>query len=224
MLIIAIPKSASTSLMTTMGRLHNMDYEQDTSFKKLPKPEETKKIHKYHSDIRQINDKVVEKITTSNKINKQHIFPSKNNIEKLRGKKKIILIRDPQSVVGAYRRGVRTGESHPVEFAKWYESKNIWIEQAQKSGLLRDLRIFTRRWKQNSRNSLVIEYNQLTGSPKKCINEIENYLNISTTEKEIILDKKRYSEKSNFMQGIIWTKVKHRVKSLLSSLRSLFEK
>ncbi len=80
MLIIAIPKSASTSLMVTLGELHKISSTQDFSIKSNELPKGSNIIHTVHSDIREITQENVNKFNQRNMFYKQHIFPSDNNL------------------------------------------------------------------------------------------------------------------------------------------------
>lgn len=201
MLIIAIPKSASTSLMDTLGKIHKI-LAQQTFKKELPKPKELSILFKFHSDMREYSNKEIDIFTQNNKIFKQHIPPTKNNLSILKNRKKVILLRDCNGIIDGYWRAMNTGISKKRNEKEFLEvsSKEEWIEASIKAGLYDDLKFFYKGWlkESNSKNCLIITYNKLIQNPKKVINEIENFFDLPITNHSIELSKKKYS-KFNFL-------------------------
>lgn len=103
MLIVAIPKSASTSLMDAIAELHGVKAKQ--SFPKhLSRIKGLSVLSNYHSDIRELDKPFVDEILAKDKqINKQHIAPTANNISFIAeaGIRPVILLRDPCGIVDA---------------------------------------------------------------------------------------------------------------------------
>jgi len=201
MLIIAIPKSASTSLMDTLGKVCKMPAQQ--LFKKeLSKPKELPILSNLHSDMREYSSKEIDIFTQNNKIYKQHIPPTENNLLLLRDKKKVILLRNCDEIISAYWRAENSGihsnfkKIHNLEVS----SKEEWIKASRKAGLYDDLKFFYKGWlkESNSKNCLTVSYNELIQNPKKVINEIEFFFDLPITNHSIELSKKRYS-RVNFL-------------------------
>ncbi|WP_457559306.1 sulfotransferase domain-containing protein [Candidatus Harpocratesius sp.] len=192
MLLIAIPKSASTSLMSTLGRLHNIPAKQ-IYFPDAPVPKETKFLHKLHGDIRQIDDETVKKFQNAHIIFKQHIFPSPNNIQKLKNIKKVILLRKPKAIIESYFRTQKTRLMSNIASIYEYEDQKSFEDYILKKGILEDLSIFYNQWSSCSENSLIIHYQDLILSPNKVINQIEEFWSLPITNRKIFLDKKRYT-------------------------------
>jgi len=102
MLIIAIPKSASTSLMRTLAKIHDLPC--DMHFKwNGPLSKEFPNFHLQHSFGWELNEETVSYFINSEIIFKSHIVPSLNNLNLLCDHKKVILLRKPEGIIGAYR-------------------------------------------------------------------------------------------------------------------------
>ena len=88
MLIIAIPKSASTSLLRTLGINHSLPFTQDFKLnEEYTVPTSYEFLGKLHSDCINIDQALVKKWTNSKGFYKQHIPPTQNNLKQLRDKK-----------------------------------------------------------------------------------------------------------------------------------------
>lgn len=196
MLIIAIPKSASTSIMKTLGKIHRIKAIQDFSFADNPIPDNVNILNKYHSDIREITSKEVSKFSSSKILYKQHIFPTSNNLKLLQSIKKVILLRDTIEIILAYRRGAYK-KVHTLEEFSLKSDQNKWIERAKEIGLYSDLEYFNRKWKENSdHNTLFIEYSDLIETPHTVLNKVEEFFNLPVTRNSFTLSKARYSRRN----------------------------
>lgn len=110
MLIVAIPKSASTYLMKTFGKVKKIPAKQEFGLtENYEIPESFTCLAKNHSDIVQINSKLVNRWDNVNCVYKQHTPPTENNLSHLKNVKKIVLLRTPEQVLLAYRRAVESG-------------------------------------------------------------------------------------------------------------------
>jgi len=138
-LIIAIPKSASTSLVYTLKDLHHL----------------------------------------SNKdIIKKHTYPSEENLNILRNKKKVILLRKPEECRKAIERGINSLIINEDEKESWldidYEGiYNGWLKNIDKKTLL-------------------IWHDKLIQEPKKEINKIEEFYGLKKSSR-VKLSKINYS-------------------------------
>jgi hypothetical protein len=205
--------------MSTLGRIHNIDARQDF-FPEMPKPENVNILWDFHSDIRELNTELAAKFEDSSVIYKQHIFPTENNINLLKGVKKVILLRDVEEIIEAYYRGFASGvhDKHPV----FKGSNEDWLSKAKDSGLYDDLQNFYEKWQNLQEDKLTIHYKQLIENPAVVINSIEEYWSLPITEGTITLDKKRYSRlspaeafiKYKFI-GKPWRKLKKIIRSIL---------
>lgn len=195
MLIIAIPKSASTSLMTTLRRLHNIESKQ-IIFPNNPFPNNCKYLYNFHSDVRELDEKQVALFRSKKTLYKQHIFPSQNNLKRLKTLKKVILLRTPRDVVKAYYRAEKQYIHNIRTDFQNLRTPDEWIEQAKKLGLLSDLKQYY-MWRRQD-NVKIVYYRDLISYPKKVINKIESFYDLPITRKNISLDEKRYSRINNF--------------------------
>jgi hypothetical protein len=191
MLIIAMPKSASTSLLDTLGKLHNIPADQ-VYFNKYIPPSNCKYIFKLHSDIRELTMTQVDQFDSQDSIFKQHIFPSNNNLELFQKSKKVVLLRNPYDVVASYHRTEKFffQETNNDDF-KTDKTIEEWIDRAEKLGIIDDLKKYS-LWTQQ-KNTLTITYDELMKSPKNAINKIEVFFNLNVTTTKIELEKKRYT-------------------------------
>ena len=145
MLIISIPKSASTSLLTTLARLHKTDGIQ-LFFKNYIIPVDYQQLGKYHSDLREYGSTDAAIFFDTIKIYKQHIPPTDNNLGLLKNKKKVILLREPKDIVMAY---YRADKKLLHEKRKEFENAHTaeeWMQRAKEIGLLQELKKFYENW------------------------------------------------------------------------------
>ncbi|ABA88529.1 hypothetical protein Pcar_1280 [Syntrophotalea carbinolica DSM 2380] len=200
MLIVAIPKSASTSLVKTMGLLHGLPAQQKF-FKDAPVPATTKLLHRYHSDIREFNSEQTDVFGDSGQFFKQHIPPTDNNLELVRGQKKVILLRDPREIIEAYYRASKKKIHKERDEFKNCTTVDEWHQAACDNGLFDDLQWFYDRWnseaKKHAEENLVIDYSSLIADSEFVINEIEKFFNLSISE-NVSLSKERFSRTFSF--------------------------
>lgn len=199
MLIVAIPKSASTSLMKTMGILHGLPAQQKF-FKDAPVPATTKLLHSYHSDIREFNSEQADAFGDNSQFFKQHVPPTDNNLELVRGQKKVILLRDPKEIIEAYYRASKKKIHLERDEFKNCTTVDEWHQVAKENGLIDDLQWFYDRWKSEAQEyaeeNLIIDYSSLIDNPKFVINEIEKFFNLDISE-SVSLSKERFSRKAS---------------------------
>lgn len=196
MLIIAIPKSASSSLMATLGELHNLPATQ-IFFPELPVPKTLNALWRYHSDVREINSTIAKAFAEKTQIHKQHLPPTPNNRNLLKNCRKVILLRNPEDIVRAYRRARRRLISKPLEGFSIFRSEHDWLKRAKENGLFHDLESFIEEWPQGKDDDkLIIWYEELIKNPKRVINAIESFWDLPITQHDISLTQKRYSRTS----------------------------
>lgn len=220
MLLIAIPKSASTSLMTTLGRIHNIQARQNF-FPQMPKPDGVNILWDFHSDIRELNIDITTTFKDTKIIYKQHIYPSDNNVSLLKDIKKVILLREPKEIIEAYYRGFVSGvhDKHPV----FNDKNDDWMLKAKQTGLYDDLQNFHDKWYNFEGDKLIIQYKQLIENPNDAINAIEKYWSLPLTKSPITLDKKRYSRLSPAESFIKYKLIAKPVRKLKKLIRSTFK-
>lgn len=222
MLIIAIPKSASTSLLLTLKKYHGIDATQ-SFYRDYSPPSNSKFIHQLHSDIRTLTKKESSSFEAPDHFYKQHIFPSEENLQLFSNVKKVILLRDPKEVLMAYRRGAKKGVHNliPGFDINWSEEK--WIQKAQEVGLWDDLNLFHDQWMNVAKkdNTLIVDYQNYVTRPNWVLNEIETFFNLPITEATVETVKARYSRETTSDKGQkVSEKIKKRIYSIYKKLKS----
>ena len=113
MLLIAQPRSASTSLMDTLGKVTGLDAVQLFSVggvsykKKYPTPTGYIFLHHRHTDFREVPvDHVVGKMADRSTFHKNHFPPTPEMLKLIRGtaKRVVILLRDPEAGMNSYKK------------------------------------------------------------------------------------------------------------------------
>jgi hypothetical protein len=201
MLIVAMPKSASTALMVTLGKLHNLPAKQ-VDFPDMPKCQEVKILWKYHYDIVEIDQNIAHQFADQEVIYKQHIIPTDNNLELLQSQKIVVLLRSIEGVIFAYQRALLKNMMALPELNSTNDNAK-WLKQTKQIGLYHDIWYFYQKWlSQTQENKLFIFYKDLLQDPTKTINDIGCFWELPTIKKNIILEKERYTRYSNFEQFI----------------------
>lgn len=193
MLIVAIPKSASTSLMFTLAKNHQLPAEQP-GYHDLNIPDEYKNLGAHHDDIVNLSLSVAKKLSKSNCIYKQHFPPTANNIELLTQQKTVLLLRKPTQVLDAYYRAIKTfSKVNPVGFARGL-GRDEWLTYISESGLEREVKLFYRGWVElTHENVWVVHFENLISNPVATINAIEHFWGLPITLGPFSLMKKRYT-------------------------------
>lgn len=181
MLIIAIPKSASSSLVTTLGDAHRLPVEtariRDDILQRRPVVSGFVQIARFHRrDPVDIDARVASAVSGSDAFAKFHFPPTPNNQAQLAATKKVVLLRDASSIVAAYRRGEETGA---------YRTRNLdfcfclteagWLARARRVGFLDELERFADGWRAHAGEKLVIEYRDLVADPAGTLARVEDY-------------------------------------------------
>lgn len=195
MLIIAIPKSASTSLASSLAAILNKNYVQECKLRtKDNYPEEFRCMA--HSDMADIDPERMKKWISSDTIYKQHLAPTEHNLELLRdmvswnGNRVVVLLRNPRDIIGAYDRVPGGGN-----VKEWSAGKYT------KEETLEDLQRFTERYLNlidEHEGFLLVNYEELVSNTGPEVNRILSFLRrrgepIRKVGKNYQLHKKRYT-------------------------------
>lgn len=195
MLIIAIPKSASTALLLTIGKAQKLPWKQICHrWKNLHKTPQLEVLSRYHSDMLEYDPPHMKLFADPYKFYKQHIPPTSRNRALLRDVKKVILLREPKEIIEAYWRAEQAGIHRPrPEFAHC-ETSNDWLNTAVGNGLWSDLQFFHDQWLREVRyNSCIISYKNVVNHTKQTINKMEEFWGLPITQEDIVLTKVMYS-------------------------------
>lgn len=205
MLIVAQPKSASTALLVTLGKLHDLPASQGfyyEAFAELEKPRDLRSLADNHFDIRELEPNLVEKLTAPCRFTKHHIPPTPNNTDLLKGHRCVVLLRVPEEVVLAYRRGIEAGVHNPLEAFSDCRTPDEWLDRARATGLLDDLRYFWNGWRNAPGHHLQLTYSELIKEPTESVRRIEAFWDLAETQTEIRLVRKRYSRYGRMNRAI----------------------
>jgi hypothetical protein len=197
-LIVAIPKSASTSLATSLCELHGLRNETATvnHLFKHKQPPEVRFLHHYHA-LPVIDAGLAQRVfADDNVLYKLHVFPNEMSLQNLRGKAKVVLLREPEEIVLAEKRAIESMiHSRRAEFSDC-STEDEWMQRANEIGLYQDLQDFYERWQAEAgSDTLVVHYRQLIEDPQRVINQIESFLGWPVMQ-NVSLRQERYSRAS----------------------------
>ena len=226
MLIIAIPKSASTALMSTLSAIHGVPGRQ-IFFRDAPSPEGFNVLRRYHSDTREINADLAKQFADGAEVFKQHLPPTPNNVALLHNCSKVIVLREPHAIIAAYRRARRRFLSVSMPGFDILADEQAWQRTARENGLCADLEQFIAGWSDASvANKLVIWYHELMADPTATINAIEQFWGLRPTPGPIQIARQRYSGRGAWRTGLfnlvrmllqqvhLWTPIRAAVRKL----------
>jgi hypothetical protein len=209
MLIVAIPKSASTSLMHSLGKASAHAATQ-LIFPEEPPPNTCTILHQYHSDVRKLTDQHIQRFTDPEKWYKQHIYPSRENLEATRHLRKVVLLRDPKEIIAAYHRAVQAHVHKEREELTTKSDMENWLDEAKRIGLQDDLAFFYNNWIQEAEDhpeqTLIVQYADLLARPDETMRTILAFFSLEAPKKPLSLSKKRYSRGSrirNFLNSLL---------------------
>ena len=196
MLIIAIPKSSSTSFLAALSEVSNIPGTQNFKLKNSKETADLpffKGISVGHSDMVNIDEATLNHwIESKECFYKQHILPTKHNIDILKKAKSkvIILIRNNHEILKSYDRVPKGG------------MKKAWKDRVvSKKETLKALRLFTVVYKHHfkkNKNFLFIDFYDVTKNTQKTLRKslrflCVKYYNIPNTYE---LPKKRFYRKN----------------------------
>ncbi len=193
MLIVATPKSASSSLLSTLASNSSMLCQQ-IFFPNLPQPDDYKILSSYHSDIRCYPDAVIQIFASPGAIYKQHIPPTPSHLEAIGGFPVVVLQRSTREIVEAYFRAEVAGIHPPRPDLAGVKSIDSWNRRADDIGLTNEIESFNHGWKQFEGNKIVIHKDDLVQDPLNTINRIQKFWGLSLSS-SVKLKKTRYSRK-----------------------------
>ena len=184
MLIIAIPKSASTALIATLSAQHGIPIEtarvRDDVLLRRPIAAGYWHIAQFHRrDFVEVDERVAAVMAARERLVKFHFPPTPRNESVLRGVPKVILLRDAEEIVSAYRRGEDSGAwpAKSYEFA-YCLSERSWQRRAREIGLTDELRAFADGWRAHAGDKLVLESAELLADPARALARVEAYFGL----------------------------------------------
>ncbi len=185
MLIVAIPKSASTALIATLSEAHGLPVEtrriRDDVLLRRPIAPGYWHIAQFHRrDFVELDERVARTMAARDLFVKLHFPPTPRNQAVLRDVPKLILLRDAEEIVSAYRRGEETGSwpAKSYEFAYCF-SEASWQRRARETGLLAELQRFAEGWRAHAGDKLVLESAELLAQPAQALARVEDYFGLT---------------------------------------------
>ncbi len=177
MLIIAIPKSASESLVQTLAELH--DRPGKIYRARLRPAKGFERLAGIHSDVREYSPAAVRELANPGVFYKNHVPPTKNNRALLRSVKKVVLLRDPEDVLASYRRGIK---------ARTDKMLLSYLDEA----FAREVAAFARGWSRTDRNTLQLRFEDVIRHPQETVNRIERFFGLPES-RNVVLKKFHYT-------------------------------
>jgi hypothetical protein len=187
MLIVAIPKSASTALAVTLSEAHGIPIEsdriRDESLLGASRAAGYWQMGQFHRrDLVEIDERISRIVAGRDLFAKFHFPPTPGNQAALHDVKKVVLLRDGEQIVSAYRRGEESGawRAKNYEFA-FCLTEEGWQRRARETGLLAELRAFADGWRAHGGDKLVLEFDELFADPAAALARIEDYLGLPSS-------------------------------------------
>lgn len=202
MLVIAIPKSASTSLLRSYAKRHGLrsfmgseGYVRNELIYDVPYSANYHLLSKYHfTDFKEVDNFMVDKYLHNCCIYKSHIAPTIHNKKTLEKIKKVVLLRNPMEIISAYYRAEKKKIHRQKEEFKNIHTEKDWIQEAKNNGLLEELNNFYHIWKNtNDEYTLIIGYTELVENPNNVFLKMDRFYGLPEIEGDTELLKEKYS-------------------------------
>ena len=161
MLIIAQPKSASTSLLKSLATIGNVKYKNGESRPKgFEYCEGFEELQKYHTTTHRRTKEYLQKWATRRDcILKEHILPTREHINALKNRKVIILLRNPDHSIDNYARMVEKFDHGEMSNKEAKELKLTEFKKLDVDKFGRDILLFNREW-HKAKIGMIIDYDE----------------------------------------------------------------
>jgi hypothetical protein len=183
-LIVAVPKSASSALVATLRSQHALSYDSErirrAELSRCPVAEDYRQLEWFHRrEVAEIDAAVVASLSRPRSLAKLHLPPTANNQLRLEQVRKVILLRDAREVIRAYRRGNEAGvfNLHHPAFC-FCLSEDDWMRRAHETGVIEQLERFEAGWRAHRGDCLVMESDALIREPAAALARIEAYFEL----------------------------------------------
>lgn len=175
MLIVAQPKSASTSLLTSLREVTNLtdsiqQFEIGHSDIRdvMEAPAEFGTLRGRHKDVANYSSELLESWIESEVFYKQHVVPTDHNLSLLRDQKFVILLRAPSTE--SYHAYLRPG-ANPV-------GERLQYALEHRENLIQELELFYQRYSKFDGNVLKIDFYQLVKDPREIVQSILDFFGL----------------------------------------------
>lgn len=166
MLIITMPRTASTSLINTIK-----DAQSEVKICRLEKVKEKHddylELSKWHSNIGIRSDEVIERfVTDKTMIYRDHLIPTEEHLKSLEKYSEpiIILLRNPLHIFDCYLRD------------KKFELKEVDVKKLQEE--LNTFKNIYQQWAIGKKNVIVVYFKELVLHPNKTLAKILNIFGV----------------------------------------------
>ena len=173
MLLIAMPKSASTSLAATIAEIGRIKAVLGVPSTGIDIPcEGYEEIQHYHNNMCERSGLFIKQVITGrHKIFKEHILPTDRHLKLVKkiGGRVVVLLRNPEDAADCYR---RLDEKH---YAK--TGKHIDVDK-----ILKELSDFHDRWmwwKSTNKNAIIVYYEDLIKNYRPTMKKILKHYGLS---------------------------------------------
>ena len=170
MLIVAVPKSASSSLVTTLceatGKRRASPDIRRRHLRDAPAAAGFACLRRFNRELVEVPPAALAALAARDTVQKHHIAPTAHNRALLRGVPKVILLRPGEEVAAAYWRGYATSTwtSDVTEITRC-ASEAEWLAVARDMGLVAEVEAFNAGWREAG-DGLVITHAELTADSR----------------------------------------------------------
>jgi hypothetical protein len=195
MLIVAQPKSSSTSLLATLREVSGLTSSAQQCYIDgsrvrdcFSNPPEFPVLREIHSDVANYEPSFLDQWTDADVFFKQHVVPSPHNLSLLQEKRYVILRRDPEASYQAYLRSLQFMDG----FCARYTRFRLLEDRSQ--SVRKELETFHERYQDPPGETLALTYENVTKRPARTVSCVLDFFGVSYAEGEDVeLARRRYS-------------------------------
>ena len=196
-LIIAMPKSASSSLARTLARHHGLDERNDDI--NAEHPPQFLDRHLLLQELHPFPDVPSEELRTivadGSALRKLHLFPTPGVQSAIADGRTVVLLREPMAVVDAEFRAVVNGIHRRTPSMPRTTSIARWRTVAVEKGLLDSLEELRESWRALASGHpgvLLLDFREVMSDPSEALSRCAEHLGIPVPD-ELPLLRERYS-------------------------------
>ncbi|MFO1089686.1 MAG: hypothetical protein U1E46_08910 [Hyphomicrobiales bacterium] len=184
MLIIATPKSASSSFAASLAEATATTVTNRVVRDRLrccPTTNDFPLIAAIHGENFELDRAASDILLSIDGVKKHHVPPTPNNLAVLRDVPKVVLTRSAGDVVDAYWRGFETGVwtfGHAVmEGARSLEQ---WRQVARERGLPDEIERFNESWRNAPGNALLLDFDEVVAEGPAAVSKASRYFGVAS--------------------------------------------
>lgn len=187
MLLVAQPKTASSSFNKTLSSLLGVKNYQYIPRPMFPCPPEFDTMQFVHSDVGDYgNTGILKHFAADAHVFKQHIPPTFNNLKELEDTKIIIILRPPEETMASYERSIKSGtwDYRPKQFELMREELALAIHN------------FYHGWEKmrGNPNWLYLYKDDIVGDIEDALRQVNHHFGLKLPLKGVKLAKLRYNK------------------------------